>query len=265
MALGFLTPDARLRIVGDLSLIVPGAKLHTYVGGTPATPLATFSDQDLAIGHQNANPVVASAFGLFGPIFLTPGLSYKLVLTDAADVVIWTQDQVAVPFALDGTSLLAPDGTVALQVDSTHFLDSATQPRAIVTNVAQAIPTGVFTALTFATEEANVAAVHSTITNPSRLTVPVGANGLYLVLAYVDWASSAAGNGRIARLMKNGVTEIVRQSMGPTTAFLPVNLLHALQQLVAGDYLTVEVFQDSGGNLNTVATNPSRFSLVKLW
>lgn len=95
MAVGYLTPDARLRIVGDLSVIVPGAKLHTYVAGTPSTNQQTFSDSALTV--PNANPVLASAFGLFGPIYLTPGLGYKLVLADAADVVIWTQDNVLVP------------------------------------------------------------------------------------------------------------------------------------------------------------------------
>jgi hypothetical protein len=262
---GLLTPDPRLREFSDLGVVLPGAKLYTYVAGSPSTPLATYSDSALAV--PNLNPVVASSGGLFGPIYLTPGVAYKFLLTDANGVTVpgYPQDNISVPLILDGTSLKAPDGTVALQVDSTHFLDSATQPRAIVTNVAQAIPTGVFTALTFATEEANVAAVHSTSVNPSRLTVPASGDGVYLALAYVDWASNAAGNGRIARLMKNGATELMRQSMGPTTAFLPINALQAMLQLVAGDYLTVEVFQDTGGNLNTAGTDPSRFSLVKLW
>ncbi len=96
MSRGVLTPDARLRIVNDLSDIVPGAKLHTYVTGTPATPLPTYSDPDLAVGHENANPVVADAGGLFGPIYLTPGLGYKFLLTDADDVTIWTQDPIIV-------------------------------------------------------------------------------------------------------------------------------------------------------------------------
>lgn len=97
MSTGLLTPDARLRILSDLSVVVSGAKLNTYVAGTPSTPLATTSDAAGLV--PNTNPVVASATGLFGPIYLTKGLAYKLVLTDAAGVAIWTQDSVSVPNA----------------------------------------------------------------------------------------------------------------------------------------------------------------------
>lgn len=119
MATGFLTPDARLRVFSDVG-VLPGAKLNTYVAGTPATPLATYSDSALTV--PNTNPVVASAGGLFGPIYLTPGVAYKLVLTDAAGVVIWTQDNVMVPsvvFAAGaGISLATVAGTTTITATS---------------------------------------------------------------------------------------------------------------------------------------------------
>lgn len=93
MAGGFLSPDARLRVFSDLGLVVPGAKLFTYVSGTPATPLGTTSDAAGLV--PNTNPIVASAGGLFGPIYLTPGLAYKYVLTDALGGPIWSQDPVS--------------------------------------------------------------------------------------------------------------------------------------------------------------------------
>jgi len=120
---GFLTPDARLRVFSDLGVVLPGAKLHAYVAGTPATPQDTFSDVDLAAGHENTNPVVADAFGLFGPIFLTPGLAYKLTLTDASDVVVWTQDNVSIP-AIDslaagpGISLVTVGGVTTISASA---------------------------------------------------------------------------------------------------------------------------------------------------
>lgn len=94
---GLLAPEARLREFSDLGLVLPGGKLHTYVAGTPSTNLATYSDAALTI--PNANPIVASAGGLFGPVYLSLGVSYKFVLTDASDVVVWTQDNIAVPAA----------------------------------------------------------------------------------------------------------------------------------------------------------------------
>src|SRR3954465_1806151 len=92
MPAGFLTPDPRLRELSDLGVVLPGALLHTYVSGTPSTPLATTSDAAGLV--PNLNPLVASAGGLFGPIYLTSGLAYKLVLTDANGVEIWSQDPV---------------------------------------------------------------------------------------------------------------------------------------------------------------------------
>ena len=68
---------------------VAGGKLNTYAAGT-STPLATYSDSALAV--LNANPVILSAAGR-ATVYLT-NAGYKLVLTDSADVVLWTQDNV---------------------------------------------------------------------------------------------------------------------------------------------------------------------------
>jgi hypothetical protein len=100
MSAGWLSPDAALRVLSDLGLVLPGALLHTYVSGTPSTPLPTFSDGALAVA--NTNPVVASAGGLLPPIYLTPGLAYKFVLATAAGVTVWTRDPVGVPGTAPG-------------------------------------------------------------------------------------------------------------------------------------------------------------------
>lgn len=115
---GYLTPDGRLRVFSDLGVVLSGAKLYTYVGGTPSTPLASYSNQGLTVA--NTNPVVASAGGLFGPIYLTPNISYKLVLTDAAGVVIWSQDFISIAAdslaAGAGISLAVAAGVTTISV-----------------------------------------------------------------------------------------------------------------------------------------------------
>src|SRR5947207_2149394 len=90
-----LAPVARQRIVTDLGVVAPNCKLHSYVAGSASTPLPTFSDHALTV--PNANPLISSAAGLFGPIYLTPGQSYQFVLTTSADVAIWSQDYVSGP------------------------------------------------------------------------------------------------------------------------------------------------------------------------
>jgi hypothetical protein len=67
-----------------------GARLFTYEAGT-STPKPTYSDAGLTIA--NANPVVANAGGVFGPVIATTG-AYKLEMQTATGAVLWTADPV---------------------------------------------------------------------------------------------------------------------------------------------------------------------------
>jgi hypothetical protein len=66
-----------------------GGKVYTYAAGT-TTPLTTYSAQSGAPGTENANPVVLDARGEATIFFGAAG--YKVVLKDASDATIWTQD-----------------------------------------------------------------------------------------------------------------------------------------------------------------------------
>lgn len=102
---GSLAPVARQRVVTDLGVVAPGALLHTYQNRT-TTDQATYTDRDLTVPH--ANPIVASAGGLFPAIYLSPLQIYTFVLTTAAGVAIWDQDDVS---SLDETDPSLTTGT----------------------------------------------------------------------------------------------------------------------------------------------------------
>lgn len=68
-----------------------GGKLYSYIAGS-STPQATYTDK--AAGTANTNPVVLDANGEAN-VWLSDALNYKLVLTDADDVVLWTVDNVS--------------------------------------------------------------------------------------------------------------------------------------------------------------------------
>jgi len=70
-----------------------GWKWWTYVAGT-STPLATYTDS--GGGTAQSNPIVINALGFptVGQIWLTESVGYKLVLTDDADVVQKTEDNI---------------------------------------------------------------------------------------------------------------------------------------------------------------------------
>lgn len=86
-----------------LGVAIPGAELNFYLT-TSSTRAATFSNETLTVA--NTNPVIADASGTFGPIFLNPLISYKVVLTYPDDgvvdpVEIWTADPVIEAWAAD--------------------------------------------------------------------------------------------------------------------------------------------------------------------
>lgn len=70
---------------------IPGGKLFVFAANT-STPVPTYRDAELLT--PNTNPVIANAAGVFPAIFLD-ATSYKLVLKDADDTVIWSEPVVA--------------------------------------------------------------------------------------------------------------------------------------------------------------------------
>ncbi len=82
-----------------------GYKLYFYQTGT-TTPIDTYSQSDLAVGHKNTNPVVADSNGLFGPIYLQATPDYKVVMTNAAGTTIWTTD----PLLTASVSVITTEG-----------------------------------------------------------------------------------------------------------------------------------------------------------
>lgn len=74
--------------------VLTGGKLYTYAAGT-TTPAVTYTSSNGATPWTN--PVVLDAAGRVpgsGEIWLTSGVRYKFVLTDANDVLIATYDNI---------------------------------------------------------------------------------------------------------------------------------------------------------------------------
>jgi hypothetical protein len=77
-------------------------KVYTYAGGT-TTPIATYVDQVGATA--NTNPIILDARGMAN-IWLQSTVAYKFVITDSADVLQYTTDNIVVP--LDNLSFGSP-------------------------------------------------------------------------------------------------------------------------------------------------------------
>lgn len=133
-------------------------------------------------------------------------------------------------------------------------------------NTTQSITTATWTQLSFNSEDFDNGGFHDTVTNNGRLTVPASQGGRYVIVGSAVIAAHATG-ARGLRILKNGTadTYLFMPSTGATFATIPT--IVAIVSLAAADYVTLEVYQDSGTSLN--AGNASHdfrnwFALVKV-
>jgi hypothetical protein len=108
-----------------------------------------------------------------------------------------------------------------------------------------AIASGTTTTLTFNSESFDTAGLHSTTANTGRLVAPV--DGLYQVTGGVRWSTSPAGSRFLAINKNDGAWQAAdwRTAAGGTFDITDQSIT-TLVALVAGDFVAVEVYQDSG-------------------
>jgi hypothetical protein len=150
----------------------------------------------------------------------------------------------------DATKYLNGVGAYAAPADPTSLV------RAHVTNsTGTSIPASTPTAITFDTEVVNVGASHSTSVNSSRLTVPAGGAGTYLIHAQLAWPINASASQTYAFIRKNGtttITEHLRLLSGSVMTTLP---LAVWLDLADGDYIEVIGYQNTSGSWGFDQTN----------
>lgn len=147
-----LMPQGKQQYFDSNGNNLSGGKLFAYASGT-STPLDTYSDQAGTI--PNTNPVVLNARGE-ATIFWGSS-AYKVVLKDASDVEIWTQDNLqastgvadlASTSATKGAALVGFDGgTLAdyMKNKSAQVVSSITALKAIdKTKFTRAFATGYY-------------------------------------------------------------------------------------------------------------------------
>jgi hypothetical protein len=95
-----LAPTIRQRFFDDVTgAPLAGGQLFTYAAGT-TTPQDTFSN---STGTVNTNPVVLDSNG-YADVWVDPALSYKFVLQDVNDNILWTEDNIGTPVEVNAWS-----------------------------------------------------------------------------------------------------------------------------------------------------------------
>jgi hypothetical protein len=102
--------DPVFNVVDSVGAPISGAKAYFYLTGT-TTLVNTYTTVQRTVA--NTNPVIADSAGRFPPIYLDPDITYRMKLTDAADILILDRDPIAV--AEDGDETLVLSTIAALQ------------------------------------------------------------------------------------------------------------------------------------------------------
>lgn len=145
-------------------------------------------------------------------------------------------------------------------LETTHFYpaEGASVYHSLDQSVADSTPI----TLTWDSEAYDTNDIHSSVTNPSRLTAQTA--GKYLVWATVVWEANGSGDRNI-EIKKNG------QTTSPSVQYFDVSgkatvmsmNISGILDLIVNDYIELEVYQTSGEPLN-VLNGVSGFGMQRI-
>jgi len=119
----------------------------------------------------------------------------------------------------------------------------------------QSIANDAYTAVTWNTENFDTDAMHSLVTNTSRITIASGKDGYYWIYGFVNYENQTGR--RILAIRKNGA-ETIGFEVGITASSPNTNPCVGVYQVLdldAGDYLELFTYQNSGGSINIASFN----------
>jgi hypothetical protein len=106
------------------------------------------------------------------------------------------------------------------------------------------------TPITFDTEQFDTDTMHDLGTNPERITFTTA--GVYLVGGNIGWASSSAGRRQL-RILLNGTTQLNNVVVDVDSVTGHRMNVVTIFDMAANDYVELQAFQTSGGDLNVTA------------
>lgn len=157
-------------------------------------------------------------------------------------------------------------GVAAQQWNPQGQRNSATQGRASATKATLSLTNNTVTAIGLDTEQFDQGAIHDTVTNNDRMTIPTGFGGVYTISGYVEYLESSAGGGGTANTGQRGTeitvngTTIVGTRTNAAGAGDTRQIVNATVVLAATDIVRVTGFQNCGGTMNVNA----RLAIAKI-
>jgi hypothetical protein len=116
-------------------------------------------------------------------------------------------------------------------------------------NATQSLTSGVDTALAMNSEASDSATMHDTVTNNSRVTIPTGEGGWYLITISIEFAANATGQRKLSARF-DGATELGYIAVDAAASGVTRLSTSVLVALNAAQYVEALASQNSGGGLN---------------
>jgi hypothetical protein len=121
-------------------------------------------------------------------------------------------------------------------------------------NAAQSISNAAWNIITFNTEKWDTDGMHSTVSNTDRITCVTA--GVYLAIAVIYFDISSVGNRQLIISRGGVVSEINTYEGNPPADGGCLCFGFCLISFAAGEWLRLYAYQNSGGALNSLSTDP---------
>jgi len=175
----------------------------------------------------------------------------------AADPTDCSANQYANAIAANGNLTCA-------QVAKTQLSDYyAPQRTKVYLTGNQSINDSSLTAIAWNGEEYDTNDLHDNSTNPSRITIPAGQGGTYVLACQLSYAANATGQRFVVIADKNATNIAVASATNAGASYSSRFTAYTEVVAAAADWFTCSAFQDSTGALNVLATAAESFFLAR--
>lgn len=173
-------------------------------------------------------------------------------LTTKGDIYTYSTADARLGVGTNGQVLTA-DSTTATGLKWAAASSTPTFVGAFIYQAAtQSLTNGTETAITMDTEVFDTDGFHSTSSNTSRMTIPSGKAGKYLLVASIGYVGNATGTRSLVWRKNGSYQSYLDNNPGNTGTFTMT--ASTIYDLAVGDYVELGGYQTSGGNLNVMGT-----------
>jgi hypothetical protein len=263
---GWTTPD-------DTSLVKDGAAAIRTLGSSVDTttkalnPSTTLGDIEYRSATANTNtrlPIgtTGQVLAVVGGVPAWATTADQTPLTTKGDIFTFTTQDARLGVGANGTVLTA-DSAEATGMKWAAPGAGFVGCRAYATT-DQTMNNGANVVFNLAAEDYDTSGFHDNSTNNSRITIPSGKAGYYLITGVATYTGGTAGAGqRDLYVQKNGSTGLVNvvSQRVSNLNFLGMSLSD-IQYLAVGDYIELAGYQDSGTSASTFTQGSRRVFLA---